>query len=57
MLRSNSSDPIIFKVLSIPKPMRAELISEGKGGQRIAYFDNGKRFIQEILEWNPYAEY
>lgn len=37
--------------------MRAELISEGKGGQRIAYFDNGKRFIQEILEWNPYAEY
>ncbi|MDQ3394092.1 MAG: hypothetical protein M3512_08275 [Bacteroidota bacterium] len=51
------SDPIIFKLLDIPKPMRAELISEGKGGKRIAYFDNGKRFIQEILEWRPFTEY
>jgi hypothetical protein len=51
------SDPIIFKLLDIPKPMRAEVISEGKGGKRIAYFDSGKRFIQEILEWKPCEEY
>ena len=51
------SDPIIFKLLDIPKPMRAEVISEGKGGKRIAYFDSGKRFIQEILEWKPFEEY
>lgn len=51
------SDPILFKILDIPKPLKAEIISEGKGGKRIAYFDSGKRFIQEILEWNPFKEY
>ena len=51
------SEPIIFKILNIPKPLRAEIISEGKYGKRIAYFENGKRFIQEILEWNPFFEY
>jgi hypothetical protein len=51
------SDPWIFKLLDIPKPMRAEVISEGPGGQRIAYFDNGKKFMQKILIWKPMQEY
>lgn len=51
------SNPTIFKLLGIPKPLKAEIISEGQGGKRIAYFDNGKKFMQEILVWNPLAEY
>lgn len=51
------SDPIIFQLLDIPKPLRADIVSEGKGGKRIAYFDSGKQFNQEILKWNPYQEY
>jgi len=51
------SDPTIFKLLDIPKPLKAEIISEGQGGKRIAYFDTGKRFIQEILVWKPLKEY
>jgi len=51
------SDPTIFKFLDIPKPLRAEVISEGQGGRRIAYFDSGKKFMQEILVWKPLTEY
>jgi len=51
------SDPTIFKLLDIPKPLRAEIISEGQGGRRIAYFDSGKKFMQEILVWKPLTEY
>ncbi|MCF6401444.1 hypothetical protein L3C95_01080 [Chitinophaga filiformis] len=51
------SDPAIFKLLDIPKPVRADIISDGQGGKRIAYFANGKRFIQEILTWKPLTEY
>ena len=51
------SDPVIFKLLGIPKPLKAEVISEGEGGKRIAYFDSGKKFIQEILVWKPLKEY
>jgi hypothetical protein len=51
------SDPAIFKLLDIPKPLKAEIISEGQGGRRVAYFDSGKRFIQEILVWKPLKEY
>jgi hypothetical protein len=51
------SDPTIFKLLDIPKPLKAEIISEGQGGKRIAYFDTGKKFIQEILVWKPLTEY
>ncbi len=51
------SDPFIFKILDIPKPLKAEVISEGQGGERIAYFESGKKFIQEILVWKPLAEY
>lgn len=51
------SDPMTFKLLGIPRPLRADLLTEGKGGQRIAYFDTGKRFIQEITTWEPLKEY
>lgn len=51
------SDPTIFKILDIPKPLKAEIISEGQGGKRFAYFDSGKKFIQEILVWKPLKEY
>lgn len=51
------SDPKIFRFLGIPRPLRAELLTEGKGGERIAYFENGKRFIQEITRWKPCKEY
>lgn len=51
------SDPWIFKLLDIPKPLKAEVISEGPGGQRVAYFNNDKKFMQEILVWKPLQEY
>jgi hypothetical protein len=51
------SDPLLFKILNIPKPLKAEIISEGEGGSRIAYFDTGKRFMQKILVWKPLTEY
>jgi len=51
------SDPFAFKLLGIPRPLRAELLEEGVGGKRIAYFDTGKRFIQEITAWRPLEEY
>jgi hypothetical protein len=51
------SDPLLFKILNIPKPLKAEIISSGEGGSRIAYFDTGKRFMQKILIWEPLKEY
>lgn len=51
------SHPFIFRLLDIPKPMSAEVTSDGVGGRRIAYFNTDKRFIQEILTWEPYREY
>lgn len=51
------SDPKLFKLLGIPKPLKAEIISTGIGGRRIAYFDSGKRFIQSISTWKPHQEY
>ena len=51
------SEPLIFKLLDIPKPLKAEVISEGEGGSRIAYFDTGKRFMQKNLVWKPLKEY
>ncbi|MBK7969611.1 MAG: hypothetical protein IPK08_12045 [Bacteroidetes bacterium] len=41
------SDPTIFK-LDIPKPLKAEIISEGQGGKRIAYFDTGKDLFRKF---------
>jgi hypothetical protein len=51
------SDPFIFKILGVPKPLKADVISTGEGGQRIAYFDSGKRFIQKITTWKLFREY
>ena len=51
------SDPTAFKLIGIPRPLKADLLKEGKGGQRIAYFDTGKRFIQKITTWEPLKEY
>jgi hypothetical protein len=51
------SDPFIFKILGVPKPLKADVVSTGEGGQRIAYFSSGKRFIQKITTWKPLHEY
>lgn len=51
------SDPLLFRLLDIPKPLSAEITTMGKGGKRIAYFNSGKKFIQEILTWKPYEAY
>lgn len=51
------SDPRLFRVLGIPRPLKADLLVEGEGGKRIAYFDSGKKFIQEITTWKPLEEY
>lgn len=49
--------PPYFRLAGIPDPLRAEVVSAGAGGQRIAYFDNGKRFLQGITNWLPEREY
>ena len=49
--------PRYFRFLGIPNPLRAEVIDSGVGGQRIAYFDTGKRFVQRITVWEPNREY
>ena len=49
--------PWYFRLAGIPHPLRAEVIATGVGGQRIAYFASGKRFIQRITTWEPYREY
>jgi hypothetical protein len=43
--------PVYLSALGVPKPLRAEIIDAGIGGSRIAYFDNDKRFTQEITSW------
>lgn len=50
-------DPKLFKLLGIPKPLKAAILSSGEGGQRIAYFNSGKRFVQRITTWKPLQEY
>ncbi|MCC2546241.1 hypothetical protein LJY25_07275 [Hymenobacter sp. BT175] len=51
------ADPLVFRLLDVPKPLRAELLSEGAGGSRTAYFANGKKFEQRILVWQPCTHY
>ena len=53
----NFAEPWFFRLLDIPKPLKAEVTQNGRGGKRIAYFENGKRFIQEIKVWNYPDEY
>ena len=45
--------PAVFKLLGVPRPLRAELQGEGVGARRTAWFDNGKRFVQSVTEWKP----
>lgn len=42
-----------FTLLGIPKPLRAEVLRVGNGGARVATFSNGRRFTQEITDWQP----
>lgn len=49
--------PWYFRLLQIPKPIRAEITQEGVGGKRIAYFNNGKKFFQDIVSWEQYTTY
>ncbi len=49
--------PKYFRLFGIPNPLRAEVVDSGVGGRRIAYFDTGKRFVQQITKWNPNSEY
>jgi len=37
--------------------LKADLITGGKGGRRVEYFDSDKRFIQDITNWKPLREY
>jgi hypothetical protein len=45
--------PAIFKILGVPRPLRAELKGAGVGAARTAWFDNRKRFTQLVSEWTP----
>jgi hypothetical protein len=49
--------PAYLAALGIPKPLRAEVVRSGVGGARVAYFDNGRRFAQEITAWTPAEHY
>ena len=51
------ADPWYFRLLDIPKPLSAKVTKTGVGGRRIAYFASGKRFVQQILVWNPFQQY
>ncbi len=51
------SHPYLFRLLGIPKPLRAKIFKEGIGGIRTAYFDNGKSFSQRIVDWKPLKRY
>lgn len=49
--------PAYLSLLSIPKPLRAEVTQPGVGGRRVAYFDNGRTFTQVITTWHPPTRY
>ena len=49
--------PATFSLLGIPKPLRAEITKSGVGGRRVAYFENGRTFTQEITIWQPHSQY
>lgn len=51
------ADPLLFRLLDVPKPLRADLLTEGVGGCRTAHFANGKKFEQRILRWEPHTHY
>ncbi len=49
--------PWYLKLLGIPKPLKATVTKEGLGGHRIAEFENGGRFTQEIIKWDVNKAY
>jgi hypothetical protein len=49
--------PGYFRLLGVPKPLRAEIVRSGVGGSRTAYFSRGLRFTQEITAWLPPQHY
>src|SRR5699024_7364633 len=51
------AEPWYFRVLDIPKPIRADITRHGKVGRRIAYFTNRILFIELILSWNEPQTY
>jgi hypothetical protein len=53
----SSVPPRLFTMLGIPKPLHAELFEEPPERRRVAYFENGKRFSQEITSWKPLESY
>lgn len=54
---ADAPQPAFFRLVGIPHPLRAEVRSQGVGGERIATFDTGKRFIQRITAWEPLRRY
>ncbi len=49
--------PWYLSLAGIPKPLRAHLIEPRVGGARVAFFENGMRFTQEITAWVPQEHY
>ena len=49
--------PAYLALLGIPKPLRAEVTKPGVGGRRVAFFNNGRTFTQEITVWQPHTRY
>jgi hypothetical protein len=49
--------PALLRLFGIPKPLRAEMRVVGEGGERIAFFANGLRFVQRISTWLPGQRY
>lgn len=50
-------DTFLFKILNIPKSMKAEIVAEGLSGIRLVYFNTGKKFVQKITSWKPLNYY
>jgi hypothetical protein len=42
-----------FHLAGIPRPVRATLGTEGVGGTRHGFFDNGLIFVETITDWQP----
>jgi len=42
-----------FHLAGVPSPVEATLTTEGVGGIRHGYFDNGLVFVETITEWQP----
>lgn len=49
--------PFYLKLLDVPQPMKADVFVGKVGGERTAYFHNGKRFFQKITVWQPFEQF